>query len=150
VQLFRRDFRELILQPIAGLEEPGNDRHAEREKSKRDGHAQSDMHVGDIEEAPAESRNQIDQRVEQRDRAPERRQHVRRIKGAAEKRQRRDDQERHDLQLLEIVGPQSKNEAEQAETDRGRHQESHHPARMHDTDRHEQPRRGENDAAEND
>jgi hypothetical protein len=29
---------ELILQPVAGLEEPGNDRHAEGEKAKRDGH----------------------------------------------------------------------------------------------------------------
>src|SRR5262249_9980529 len=87
-----------ILQPIPGLEEPGSDRHAQREKAKRHGNAQSDMHVGDIEKAPAEARDQIDQRVEQRDRAPERRQYARWIKGPAEERQRRDDQERHDLQ----------------------------------------------------
>jgi hypothetical protein len=48
----------LILQPIAGVEEPGNDRHAQRKKAKRDGHAQSDMDVGDIEKAPAEAGDQ--------------------------------------------------------------------------------------------
>ena len=61
----------LILQPVAGLEEPGNDCHAEGEKAKRDRQAQFDMYVGDIEKAPAEARDQIEQRIEQRDRAPE-------------------------------------------------------------------------------
>jgi hypothetical protein len=45
----------LILQPVAGLEEPGNDCHAEGKEAERDRQAQSDMHVGDIEKAPAEA-----------------------------------------------------------------------------------------------
>src|ERR1700720_2221619 len=45
----------LVFQPIARLEEPGNDRHAQGEKAKRDSHTQSDMHVSDIEKAPAEA-----------------------------------------------------------------------------------------------
>ena len=42
----------LILQPIAGQEEPGNERHAEGQEANGDRQAQSDMYVGDIEKAP--------------------------------------------------------------------------------------------------
>ena len=80
----------------------------------------------------------------------ERRQHAGRIERAAEKRQRRDDQKRHDLQLLEAVGPQPENKAEQAETDRGQQQKGEHPERMLDMQRHEQKRRRQDDQPEND
>ena len=67
-----------------------------------------------------------------------RRQHVDRVEGAAEEGQRRDDQHRDELQLLEALGPDADDEAEQAEGRRGQHQEGDHPQRVQDRDRHEQ------------
>jgi hypothetical protein len=111
--------------------------------------ADGDVHVGDAVEAPAEAADQIDRRVEQRDGLPDRRQHVDGIEGAAEEGERRDHQQGHQLQLLEIVGPDPDDEAEQAEGHRREHQENHHPDGVGDLDRHEQVRRGQDDQGEN-
>src|SRR5271169_6666198 len=89
------------LQPVAGLEDPPHDGERAGDKRQDGGHADLDIHVGEPEKAPAEPADQIDDGVEQRDRPPERRQHVGRIKCTAEECQRRDDQERRDLQLVE-------------------------------------------------
>ena len=93
------------LQPVAGLEHPPDHRHAQREEHQRHRDADGDIDIGHLEKAPAEAADQIDDRIEQCDRPPERRQHAGRIEGAAEKGQRRNDQKRDDLQLLETVGP---------------------------------------------
>jgi putative glutathione S-transferase len=69
--------------------------------------------AGPAEEAPAEARDQVEHRVEQRHRLPERRQHRDRVEAAAEEDQRRDHQQRHELQLLEIARPDADDEAEQ-------------------------------------
>jgi len=108
-------------QAIAGLEDPPDDGQAHDEKQDGDRDADADVHVGKLEEAPAEAADQVNERVEQRDRPPERRQQARRIERAAEERERGDDEHRHDLQSLETVGPDAENEAEQAEADRGQH-----------------------------
>ena len=110
----------------------------------------TDIDVGQTEKAPAEAADQIEHRIEQRDRAPERRQYAGRIERAAEERQRRDNEQRHDLQLLEGVGPDAENKAKQAEAERGQDQKGEHPDRMHDLQRHEQGGRRQDDQAEND
>src|ERR1700683_5115516 len=101
----RKRPRPLILEPIAGFEEPPDDRHADGEECKRRQQAQSYIHVGDAEKAPAEPADQIKQRIEQGHRAPERRQHAGRIERAAEERQRRQEEKRHNLQLFEAARP---------------------------------------------
>ena len=102
------------------------------------------------EEAPAEAADQVDHRVEQRDLLPRRRQHVDRIEAAAQEGQRRDDHQWHDLQLLEAVGPDAEDEAQQAEGQRGQHQEAQHPHRMGDGEVDEQPRRAQHQQPEQD
>ena len=75
-----------------------------------------------------EAADQVQHRVQQRDLLPERRQHADRIEAAAEKRERGHDQQRDELQLLEVVGPDTDDEPEKAEGHGGQHQESKHPA----------------------
>src|SRR6266508_4901894 len=108
-----RALTALLLEPVAGLEDPRYGRQADGEE--QDGHRQAEAHahIGGLEEAPAEAADQIDNRIAQGDRLPSMMQHIHRVEGAAQKRQRRDDQQRHDLQLLESVGPESEDEAEQ-------------------------------------
>jgi len=106
--------------------------------------------VGHAVEAPPKAADQVDHRVGERDGLPQRRQHVDRIEAAAQEGERRDDQQRHHLQLLEAVGPDADDEAEHAEGGRRQHQEQHHPQRMLDAQRHEQPRGGHDDEPEDD
>src|SRR6201986_3217651 len=105
----------LSLQAVAGLEDPPDDGHAQRQEHQDGGDADLDIDVGQFKEAPAETADQIDNRVEQRHGAPERRQDGGRVESTAQKGQRRDDQKRRDLELVEAVGPDAENEAEQAE-----------------------------------
>ena len=91
---FMRD-APLILQPVAGLEDPPHGGEAQRPGTPASWpRLMPTLDVGDAVEAPAEAADQIDDRIEQRDRLPERRQHVDRIEAAAEEGQRRDDQQR--------------------------------------------------------
>ena len=76
---------------------------------------------------PAKAVDQIDHRVEQSDRPPWLGKHVDRIKGAAEERQRRDNQKRDDLELLKALGPNADDEPEQAKCRGDQHQEQQHP-----------------------
>src|SRR5437868_1874896 len=94
-----------VLQPIAGFENPPNDAEADGEKSGRHCDADRNSYIGDLVKAPAKSADQVDDRIEQRHRPPDRRQDARGIETAAEERQRSNDQKRHDLQLLETVRP---------------------------------------------
>src|SRR3954447_15985753 len=117
ISMMRRGMRPsklvLVLDAIAGLENPADRAEAEREKQKRHRDADAEMHVGGFKEAPAETADQIDDRIEQRDSLPAIREHVNRIEGAAEKRQGLNDEQRDDLQLLEPVCPDAEDEAEQ-------------------------------------
>src|SRR5687767_14292055 len=97
------------------------------------------MHVGDLVEAPAKAAYQVDDGVKERHRLPRRRQHADGIEGAAEEGERRDDEERNELQLLEAVGPHADDEAEEAEGDGSEQEENQHPARMRDAQWHEKP-----------
>ena len=65
-------------------------------------------HVRHAVERPAEPRDEVEDRVEQADRLPGRRQHGNRVERAAEKHERRDDEKRDELELLEALGPQSR------------------------------------------
>ena len=139
-----------VLQAPAGLEDPGH--HAEAKQQEKQGHAQAhaDADIPLAEEAPAEAADQIDDRVEQADRLPGLGQHRDRIKGAAEKGQRRDQQGRHEGELFEALGPDADDEAEQAEGQAGQHQERQHDERMLDMERHEKGGGCEDDQAEHD
>ncbi len=59
-------------------------------------------------------------------------------------------EQRHQLQLLEVVRPDAEDEAEQAEAHRGQQQEAHHPQRVLDAQRHEEGGGDEDDQAEQD
>src|SRR5690242_3078339 len=142
--------KRLFLELVAGAEHPPHDGEAEREKRQRHCNAHGHAHVGDAEEAPAEAADQVDDRIEQGDGAPERRQHGGGIEAAAKKAQRRDDQQRDHLQLLEPFRPYADDEAEQAEAHGGEQQEGEHPERMVDADRHEQVGRPKDDEPEDD
>src|SRR4029453_745119 len=109
--------RASILQPVPGSENPPHQRHTAGEKAERDDDADPDADIGDLVKAPAETGDQIDHRIEQGNGAPARRQHVHGVETAAEEGQRRHHQHRNHLQLLEPVGPDADDEAEQAEGD---------------------------------
>ena len=53
------------LQPIPGLEDPGDHRQADHEEPKRHRQAHADAHVGGAVEAPAKAADQVDDRIEQ-------------------------------------------------------------------------------------
>jgi hypothetical protein len=76
-------------------------------------HRPPQRHIRQPEERPAEARDQVDHRVEQADRLPGGRQHRDRVESAAQKHERRDGKQRHQLQLLEILRPDADDEAEQ-------------------------------------
>src|SRR6267154_3449175 len=139
-----------ILESIAGPEDPRHDRERHREECTGHGEAHPHAHVGQAVEAPAESAHEVDHGVEERDRPPEGRKHVDGVEAAAEKGERRDDQERYGLELLETVSPDADDEADEAECHRGQHEEEDHPEGMLDPERHQQRRRREDDEAEDD
>ena len=117
-------------------------------KSER--HAEAHFHrdVRLAVEAPAEPADQVDDRVEQRHRAPGGRQHVDRVERAAEEGQRRHDQHRDELHLLPVLRPDADDESEQAEGDGRQQHERDHPERVQDRDRHEERGRREDDEAQ--
>ena len=71
-------------QPIARLEYPSNDREADEKEGHDRREADFDGDVAFVEEAPAEARDQVDDRIEERHLAPHSRQHIDGIERAAE------------------------------------------------------------------
>src|SRR5690606_31268084 len=98
---------------IASAEDPADDHDADEQEPKRHAEAYGDRDIGNAEESPAKTAHQIDDRVEQGDRAPDAGQHVDRIEGAPKEGKGRHHQQRHKLQLLKIPRPDSYDEAEQ-------------------------------------
>src|SRR5712691_13439139 len=98
-------YAALGLEPVAGLENPPHPGETCGQKHQGRRQAQAWADVGDAVEAPAEAADQVEHRIGQADALPNRRQDRDRIKAAAQKRQRRDHEQRNDLQLLEPVGP---------------------------------------------
>src|SRR5438874_1384459 len=115
--------RDLVLEPIASPEYPPYCYKTGEQEGERHPQTDRDTHIGNLEERPAEATDEIDDRIEQGDGLPGRRQHADGIEATAEKGERRDDQERDDLQLLEAVRPDPDDETEQAECHGGEHQE---------------------------
>src|SRR6266853_395907 len=127
----------LGLELIACLEYPAHDREAQGEKAQCRSGARDDIHVRHAVEAPAKAADQVDHRVEQGNLLPYRRQHADRVERAAEEGEGRDDHERHNLQLLEAVGPEADDETEQAEGYRRQYQEGYHPYGVRNSIGHE-------------
>src|SRR4051794_36321138 len=140
----------LLLQPIAGAEHPRYHGHAAGDNRHRDQHARPDWHVGDGVEAPAKATDHVDDWVEQGDRPEWLVERLYRIKGAAEEGQRRDDQHRDDLELLEVLRPHPDRKAEEAEAGADSDQEQDHRERMMDVDGYEQSRGGNRDERQDD
>src|SRR5438270_5907225 len=90
------------LQLVPGSEYPAHDRYAQREKGERGAGAHEDVDVGDSVEAPPESADEIDDRVEEGDLLPDRRQHAHRVERPAEEGERRDDHERSEEHTSEL------------------------------------------------
>src|SRR6187200_155482 len=88
IVIARRQTAWLILQPVAGLEDPRDDRERYTHEDGRHDNAHADTDVGEAVKAPAEAADHVHHRVEERYRLPERRQHVDRIEAAAEEGER--------------------------------------------------------------
>src|SRR5256885_459749 len=102
----------------SAYEKPSHDHETHDEKHERHPDAQRQAHVGYAVEAPAKTAHEINDGIEQRHLLPNRRQHPDGVEAAAEKRERRHDQHRDELELLEPVRPKADDEPEQAERDR--------------------------------
>src|SRR5260370_12833041 len=72
----RRSHHRSRLQPIPGAENPSQDRQARRDEQRGEAEARGDADVALAEKAPAKAADEVDNWVEQADRAPELRQHV--------------------------------------------------------------------------
>src|SRR5215831_14250427 len=123
-------FRWLWLEPIACLENPPHSRKANGEECRRHAEADAYADIRNSIEAPAEAADQVNDWVDQCDRLPNWRQNLDGVEAATQEAQRGDDEKRHDLQLLEPIGPNADDEAKQAERHRGQHQERQHRDRM--------------------
>src|SRR5215212_9382586 len=141
------DDRRLRLETVPRLEDPPHRRQAHGQEDERHDQAHPDPYVGEPVEAPPEAADQVDHRVEEGGLLPDWRQHAYRVETAAEEDQGRDDQERYDLQLLDVVGPDADNETEETESNRGEREKRDHPQRMVYLYRYEQARSGEDDKA---
>src|SRR5690606_2424307 len=138
------------LQPEACLEDRPDDGEAGGQEEHDHGEADGHPDIGRFVEAPAKAADEIEHGVEVTYRPPERREHVDRVEAATQEHQRRDHQERHELQLLEIVRPDADDEAEEAEGHRRQHEKERHQQRMLDVKRYEQAGRRKDDGAQND
>src|SRR6478672_1942841 len=67
------------LELVAGLEDPAHHRDAQSQKTDCRCGARGYVDVGDAEEAPAETTDEVDDWIEQRDLLPQRRQHADRV-----------------------------------------------------------------------
>src|SRR6185295_5520833 len=117
----------LGLEAIACPENPPHGDEAQRQEQRRHPETDAHMHIGDLVEAPAKSAHEVDNGIEERDRLPGRREDADGVEGAAEEGQRRQDEERNELELLEAVRPEAEDEAEQAERDGDEDEEAEHP-----------------------
>src|SRR5690606_15574871 len=106
---------KLGFESIPRLEDQPDDGKTNEEKDKRHKQTDANAHIRDLIEAPAKAADQVHDRVEQRHGLPERRKHVERVERTAQERQRRDDEQRNELKLLEALCPKTDNEAKQAE-----------------------------------
>ena len=89
---------------------------------------------------PAKAADQIDDRVEQAHRLPDRRQHTDRIERSAQERQRCDHQQWHDLEFFKSIGPNTDNKSQQRKRNRCQNQETKHRKRMRDLKWYEETR----------
>src|SRR5205085_5200413 len=88
---------------------------------------------GDIrqsEEAVTKAVDHIEERIEMRQRLPERRQAVDRIEHTGQEGERHDEEVLKRRQLVELVGPDAGEETENAENRTAEHREGERPQRM--------------------
>src|SRR5580704_14980304 len=114
------------LEAVPGLENPPDDAEEQDQEYESHGKAYAHADVGYSVKAPAKAADQIDHGIDERDLLPDPRQDLDRIEAPAQKAQRRNDEERHDLKLLEALRPDTDDEAEQAEGRGGEQQERQH------------------------
>lgn len=98
--------------PTCAENPPDRDQAGPGERSDCE-QGQPNWHVRRTKERPAETRYQIDNRIEHRDRLPNWRQHGNRIEGPTQKNERRDDQQGDQLQLFKIACPNTDDEPKQ-------------------------------------
>src|SRR5580658_6563323 len=141
IRILSRSRTESGFQSPAGPQHPRHDQQAHHQKRRHEAQAHTDTDIGEAVETPPEAADQIDDGVEQGDRAPDRRQDVDAVEAAAQKRQRSYDQQRHDLKFFPAVGPDAQHETEQAEAHRRQQQKGDHPERVLNVKRYEKSRR---------
>ena len=86
--------------------------------------------IRQFKEAPAETTNEIQHRIEQRYFLPQWRQHINGVKAAAEKDQWCYYQQGYKLQLFKAVCPHTDDKTKQGKRNTGEYEKSQHPERV--------------------
>src|SRR3569832_1839775 len=129
-----------VFQSVPRFEYPRHHGDADEKKRQRHRKADAAAHIRLAVEGPAKSVDEINDRVEQPEGAPELGQHGDRVDRPAEEGERRDDQHRDEAELLETQRPDAKYIAEQTKGHQRKHKKTKQPNKMLDVDRHEQMR----------
>src|SRR6202171_1344599 len=126
-----------VSQLIAALEYPKRQGAQRAAGPGNDREAQARLNVGKPEKAVAKTVDHIEERIEMRQRLPERRQGVDRVENARQERQRHDQEILKRGELVELVRPDAGKEPEHAEDHAAEQGKCERPQRMHRRDRGE-------------
>src|SRR3569833_830539 len=121
-----------VFQSVPRFEYPRHHGDADEKKRQRHRKADADAHIRLAVEGPAKSVEEISDRVEQTEGAPELGQHGDRVARPAEEGERRDVQLRDDAELLDTLRPDAMFDAEQTIGRRGELEKAEHPNGMLD------------------
>src|ERR1700687_5334451 len=133
---------------IAALEYPKRQGAQRAAGPGDDREAQARLDVGKPEKAVAKAVDHIEERIEMRQRLPERRQGMDRVEKARQKSQRHDQEILKRGELVELVRPDAGKESEHAEDHAAEQGKCERPQRMHRRDRREP--QGDEEHAETD
>ena len=100
--------------------------------------------IRQFKEAPAETTNEIQHRIEQRYFLPQWRQHINGVKAAAEKDQWCYYQQGYKLQLFKAVCPHTDDKTKQGKRNTGEYEKSQHPERVSDCQVYKKARSNKN------
>src|SRR6185503_1148840 len=144
LDFFRSDRRHVGIwsmpKLVAALEHDQRYRAQCRAEEDDDREARRGCYIRQAEKAVAEAVDHIEERIEMRQRLPERRQRMDRVENAGQERQWHDDKILECRQLVEFVGPDSRDQSEDAQDGAAEQRERDRPQRMRRRDRRKRQR----------
>mmetsp|Transcript_22584 Transcript_22584/g.36841 ORF Transcript_22584/g.36841 Transcript_22584/m.36841 type:complete len:331 (+) Transcript_22584:3564-4556(+) len=129
----------------AGFEDPPDRSKAKRREAANGQERHDNRHVCHAKEGPAETRDQINNRIEHRNGLPNGGQHRDGVERSTQKDERCHDQERNKLQLLKIPRPDADDEPKEGEAHAGQNQKGDHRQRVRDLDIYKEERGDQDD-----